>query len=198
MLLTPDDAALFYQAWGSILVWVNEQRHVVPPFPAPTPGHPIEPPITNQLRKVLWADDIWLGCAGPGPALAPFGAGMHDFSPNAIRASQDRVRLRGHAYCGRSGVAEPAAGAVIELVESTSDRLIESTRTDCAGYFELAASRRRLRPGSSLFDSRGPRIDSAEAQTMHWSSSGRAARLRRRPLSIASLQRRTPTIRSVV
>ncbi|MCC7385067.1 MAG: hypothetical protein IT384_24690 [Deltaproteobacteria bacterium] len=57
MLLAPDDAALFYRAWGSILVWVNEQRHVVPPFPAPTPGHPIEPPITNQLRKVLWADD---------------------------------------------------------------------------------------------------------------------------------------------
>lgn len=48
---------LFYRAWGALLTWVNERRRIVPLFPAPTPGHPIEPAITNQLRKALWADD---------------------------------------------------------------------------------------------------------------------------------------------
>lgn len=57
MLLAPDDAALFYRAWGAILVWVNQERRVVPPFPPPTPEHPIAPPTANELRKVLWADD---------------------------------------------------------------------------------------------------------------------------------------------
>jgi len=58
MILAPDDAALFYRAWGPLLVWVNEQRKVVLPFPPPTPGHPVEPSLGNAVRKVLWADDV--------------------------------------------------------------------------------------------------------------------------------------------
>jgi hypothetical protein len=58
MLLDADDAALFYRAWGALLTWVNDQRSVVPRFPRPTPGHPIEASLANQIRKVVWADDV--------------------------------------------------------------------------------------------------------------------------------------------
>lgn len=46
-----------YRAWGALLAWVNEQRRIVPPFPRPTPGHPIDASLANQIRKVVWADD---------------------------------------------------------------------------------------------------------------------------------------------
>jgi hypothetical protein len=74
MLLAPEDAALFYRAWGAILIWVNAKRRVVPPFPPPTPEHPIDPSMANQVRKVLWADDslrdqfLTEGAAGLGSA----------------------------------------------------------------------------------------------------------------------------------
>jgi hypothetical protein len=57
MHLPPADAALFYRAWGALLAWVNEQRRIVPAFPRPTPGQPIEMSLANQIRKVVWADD---------------------------------------------------------------------------------------------------------------------------------------------
>jgi hypothetical protein len=57
MLLPPMEAALFYRAWGALLTWVNEQRRVVPAFPGPVPGRPIDPSLANPVRKVLWADD---------------------------------------------------------------------------------------------------------------------------------------------
>lgn len=57
MLLAPDDAALFYRAWGALLTWVNGQRNIVPRFPPPTPSHPIELSVANQIRKVVWAED---------------------------------------------------------------------------------------------------------------------------------------------
>jgi len=57
MILTEQDAALFYRAWDALLVWVNERRQVVPPFPPPTPGHPIAPALVAKIRDVLWADD---------------------------------------------------------------------------------------------------------------------------------------------
>lgn len=57
MLLAAEDAALFYRAWGALLLWVNDRRRVVPPFPPPTPGQPIAPELARQIRDVLWADD---------------------------------------------------------------------------------------------------------------------------------------------
>ena len=57
MILAPDEAALFYRAWWPLLAWVNEKKHVVPPFPSPTPECPIPVPIANPIRLALWADD---------------------------------------------------------------------------------------------------------------------------------------------
>ncbi len=57
MLLSSEDAALFYRAWGALLGWVNEQRRVVPHFSPPTPERPIDPAVANRVRNVLWADD---------------------------------------------------------------------------------------------------------------------------------------------
>lgn len=57
MILAEEDAALFYRAWGALLTWVNEQREVVPPFPRPTAGHPIDPMLATKVRDVVWAED---------------------------------------------------------------------------------------------------------------------------------------------
>jgi hypothetical protein len=48
---------MFYRVWGALLAWVNQRRRVVPPFPDPTPDHPIAPELARQVRDVLWADD---------------------------------------------------------------------------------------------------------------------------------------------
>src|SRR5262249_28612288 len=47
MILVPDEAALFYRAWWSLLAWVNDKKHVVPSFPAPTPERPLPVPLAN-------------------------------------------------------------------------------------------------------------------------------------------------------
>ena len=57
MVLSTDDAALFYRAWGTLLTWVNDVRRVVAPFPPPTPGQPIEPALAMKVKAVLWAED---------------------------------------------------------------------------------------------------------------------------------------------
>jgi len=57
MILAEEDAALFYRAWGALLTWVNEQRKVVPPFPRPSAGHPIDPMLATKVRDVMWAED---------------------------------------------------------------------------------------------------------------------------------------------
>ena len=51
MILAEEDAALFYRAWGALLTWVNDQRRVIPPFPRPTPGHPIDPMLATKIRR---------------------------------------------------------------------------------------------------------------------------------------------------
>jgi hypothetical protein len=58
MILAEEDAALFYSAWGALLTWVNDQRKIVPSFPRPTPGHPIDPQLATQIRDLVWADDV--------------------------------------------------------------------------------------------------------------------------------------------
>jgi hypothetical protein len=57
MILADEDAALFYRAWGALLTWVNDRRNVVPRFPRPTPGRPIDSELAVQIRDILWAED---------------------------------------------------------------------------------------------------------------------------------------------
>jgi len=57
MILADEDAALFYRAWGALLTWVNDQRKIVPPFPLPTAGNPIDPMLATKIRDVVWAVD---------------------------------------------------------------------------------------------------------------------------------------------
>lgn len=57
MKLPPDQVERFYSIWVPLLHYVNEQRHLVEPFPP----HPREAilPVENvqKLRDALWADD---------------------------------------------------------------------------------------------------------------------------------------------
>jgi hypothetical protein len=57
MILSDEEAALFYRAWGALLTWANDRRKIVPPFPRPTPGRPIDPQLATQIRDVVWAED---------------------------------------------------------------------------------------------------------------------------------------------
>jgi hypothetical protein len=57
MILAPEDAALFYRAWGALLTWVNDQRGIVPRFARPTPDHPIDPSRAVEIKNVVWAED---------------------------------------------------------------------------------------------------------------------------------------------
>lgn len=57
MILAAEDAALFYRAWGALLSWVNDRRAIVPSFPRPAPGQPLDPERAVRIRDVLWADD---------------------------------------------------------------------------------------------------------------------------------------------
>jgi hypothetical protein len=57
VILAPEDAALFYRAWGALLTWVNDQRRIVPRFPRPTPDNPIDASLVAEIRKVVWAED---------------------------------------------------------------------------------------------------------------------------------------------
>ena len=57
MILAPHDAALFYRAWGALLTWVNDRRHIVPRFERPGPERGLEPALALPIRKVIWAED---------------------------------------------------------------------------------------------------------------------------------------------
>lgn len=57
MILSDEDAALFYRAWGALLTWVNDQRGIVAPFPRPAPDRPIDPVRAMKIRDVVWAED---------------------------------------------------------------------------------------------------------------------------------------------
>jgi hypothetical protein len=65
MILEPEDAALFYRAWGALLTWVNDQRGIVPRFPRPTPGRPIDPKVAVEIKKVVWAEDAYASSFSP-------------------------------------------------------------------------------------------------------------------------------------
>ena len=57
MILSDEDAALFYRAWGALLTWVNDRRRIVPAFSRPTPGRPIAPELATKIRDVVWDED---------------------------------------------------------------------------------------------------------------------------------------------
>jgi hypothetical protein len=57
MLLSPDDAALFYRAWSALLTWVNDRRNIAPRFARPTPEHPLDPSLANKIKDVVRAED---------------------------------------------------------------------------------------------------------------------------------------------
>lgn len=58
MQLSPEEAEHFYQLWFPLLHFVNEQRHLVPSFPARwTPRARISPSVALPLRDAVWEDD---------------------------------------------------------------------------------------------------------------------------------------------
>src|SRR4051812_2632496 len=57
MHLPPEQTARFYRIWFALLHYVNDQRHLLPTFPA-SPGEATIPPAdAKRLRDALWADD---------------------------------------------------------------------------------------------------------------------------------------------
>lgn len=87
MQLATEDAALFYRAWDALLIWVNDRRKVVPPFPPPTIEQPIAPELAAKIRDVLWADDSLRE-----QFLAEGAAGLGDAERALIDSWKHRVR----------------------------------------------------------------------------------------------------------
>jgi hypothetical protein len=58
MQLPPEQTARFYRIWLALLHDVNEQQHLVPPFPASEERNGLLPLSDElRLRNALWADD---------------------------------------------------------------------------------------------------------------------------------------------
>ena len=57
MHLPIDQIDRFYRIWFALLKYVNEQRKLVPNFPAVPKEGSIDPSVALQLRNALWADD---------------------------------------------------------------------------------------------------------------------------------------------
>ena len=58
MQLAPEKTARFYRIWLAVLHYVNEQKHLVPAFPATEERNGLLPLADEmQLRNALWADD---------------------------------------------------------------------------------------------------------------------------------------------
>lgn len=74
--------------------------------------------IREARRVLVVGTALAMGCAGPGPSLRPFGAGQHDFAPDAVRESQDRARIHGVIYRSCGAVPSPADGVEVELLEA--------------------------------------------------------------------------------
>lgn len=60
MLLSREDAALFYRAWWPLLEWVNAERKLVPQLWQPTPQRPYPVQAAITVRNAIWADDALL------------------------------------------------------------------------------------------------------------------------------------------
>jgi hypothetical protein len=55
MILSPDETERFYRTWFALLHFVNQQRRLVPSFPATWQQVPLS--TVKTLRDALWADD---------------------------------------------------------------------------------------------------------------------------------------------
>jgi hypothetical protein len=58
--LSLEEVKRFYQIWFPLLHYVNEQRHLVPSFPAKWGKSSVDPATAIPLRDALWADDTLL------------------------------------------------------------------------------------------------------------------------------------------
>jgi hypothetical protein len=57
MQLPPEQTARFYRIWLALLRYVNEERHLVPPFSVSETDAPLALSDEMQLRNALWVDD---------------------------------------------------------------------------------------------------------------------------------------------
>jgi len=57
MRLSPEENERFYRVWMALLHYVNEQRRLLPSFPAAVGEQPVDPGDVAVLRDALWADD---------------------------------------------------------------------------------------------------------------------------------------------
>jgi hypothetical protein len=57
MILTPQDTQRFYAIWFPLLHFVNEQRNLLPSFPATYGERSVSPNDAATLRDALWSDD---------------------------------------------------------------------------------------------------------------------------------------------
>lgn len=89
MILSDEDAALFYRAWGALLTWVNDRRRIVPAFPRPTPHRPIAPELATKIRDVVWTED-----ALREQFLAEGASDLGNDERELVASWKDRVRDR--------------------------------------------------------------------------------------------------------
>ncbi len=61
MRLKPEDVERFYRIWFPLLHYVNQQRHLVPAFPAQWENASVDTQDAAILRDALWSDDEFLG-----------------------------------------------------------------------------------------------------------------------------------------
>lgn len=87
MVLSDENAALFFRAWGALLTWVNDRRRIVAPFPRPTPGRPIEPELAAKIRDAVWAED-----GLREQFLAEGSSDLPDAERELVASWKDRVR----------------------------------------------------------------------------------------------------------
>lgn len=57
MQLPPDQVERFYHIWFQLLHYINEQRHLIAPFPNDPKIARLDPQNVMKIRDVLWQDD---------------------------------------------------------------------------------------------------------------------------------------------
>ncbi|HZU69282.1 MAG TPA: hypothetical protein VFA09_18540 [Ktedonobacteraceae bacterium] len=57
MQLPPDQTERFYHIWFLLLYYINEQRHIIAPFPNDPKITRLDPQDVMKIRDVLWKDD---------------------------------------------------------------------------------------------------------------------------------------------
>ncbi|MCI0685278.1 MAG: hypothetical protein L0Y71_24535 [Gemmataceae bacterium] len=57
MRLTDDEVRRFYRIWQPLLMFVNQERRLLPDVDVWDDAHPLTPERAKVLRDALWADD---------------------------------------------------------------------------------------------------------------------------------------------